>query len=112
MTRVRGLGDAPGGPVGDWKVRHVAACESPRAGHEQAMVTLAEGIRAYVQAMQDAYGSPHDGVLVPQGLAPILAGFIGLLNGELGRLDAGTCWSWADEIAKLVGWDLETDKSL
>jgi hypothetical protein len=97
----------------DWAIAHRAACQRPHPGHEAGLVLMAAGITFYAREMvagrdTDERETVFDGVLSP-ALGEMLSGFRTLLNGERGRLDGGTCDTWALETAKAVEWDLETD---
>lgn len=73
-----------------WRIRHNQAVRHPE-GFEFAICYLLEGLEAYSKTHKQRYGSDvgHDGVLA-DGIADIAKGIRTLLNGELGRLDAGT----------------------
>ena len=74
-----------------WQARHRSAVACPRDGFECAYGEMLRGWLRYADAHQERYASPigQDGVLGPCW-AQIGAGLRGLLNGEHGRLDAGT----------------------
>jgi hypothetical protein len=77
--------------TGNWQRRHNDAVTAPRAGFEAAIVAMLRGWATYAQAHRDAYDSPigDDGVLGPEWAA-IGHAMLGLLNGDLQRLDGGT----------------------
>jgi hypothetical protein len=92
----------------DWWPRHVAAVKQPRTlleNDESVIVDVAGAIRATVIAYTGD-GQPADYVIGPS-IGYLLAGFVGLLNGNLGRLDGGTCDSWARTMADRVGWCMD-----
>lgn len=84
----------------DWKRRHEEAFSHPRGGFEPALVDLYNGLQQYAEAYHDRFESEigDDGVLGPEWVA-IARGIIGLLNGDTGRLDAGTLDKWIRELA-------------
>lgn len=73
-------------------------------GHEAAVVQGIKAAAIYADAHAARFGSPigEDGVLGPC-FASILAGLLGLLNGETGRLDCGTLDGLIREIGRLAG---------
>jgi hypothetical protein len=76
----------------DWKARHEQALRAPTPGtHEAALVGMFGAWVAYAEAHRRAYDSPigDDGVLGDEWRA-IGHGLLGLLNGDLGRLDGGS----------------------
>lgn len=74
-----------------WGARHCAAWREPQPV-EAGMVRMIEGAAAYADHHARRFGSKigDDGVLGPHW-AGIVRDLLGLLNGELGRLDGGTC---------------------
>lgn len=90
----------------NWKDAHDCARYYPRPGIETAMAIMLDGVTEFVAAYRDRYEAPisEDAILGDEGIARILLGLRTLLDGELGRLDAG---SLGDEIASIVvnaGW--------
>jgi len=87
-----------------WQERHEAALAAPE-GPERPLVALWQAVGQYAEAYEARYGSPigKDGVLGPNWLA-ILDGFVGLLNGESGRLDCGSLDHEARELARRHGF--------
>ena len=79
------------GPVTGWDERHLVAVLCPQEGLEKAFVELLSGWLRYADAHQAAYES---GIGADYVLGPAWAGIgshlLSLLNGCLGRLDAGT----------------------
>ena len=73
-----------------WKARHIQAMQNPRTLFEQAFTQMLAGWECYAQAHQTAYDSHilSDGVL-GASWSVLGEGLLGLLNGELGRLDGG-----------------------
>lgn len=92
----------------DWKRRHEQAFDAPRGEFERALVDLYNGLQQYAEGYRDRFGSEigDDGVLGPEWVA-IARAFIGLLNGDTGRLDAGTLDKWVREIAQNAGVEEE-----
>lgn len=74
-----------------WQTRHNNAVTAPRQGFEAGIVAMLRGWATYAAAHQQAYESRigDDGVLGPEWQA-IGEALLGLLNGDLGRLDGGT----------------------
>jgi len=82
-----------------WKRRHLEAMAEPcgtlrpdkAASHESAMVLMVRGWCEYAQSHKDQFGSEigDDRVLGDEWMA-IGQAMLGLLNGDLGRLDGGT----------------------
>lgn len=79
------------GNMGGWKERHTAAMACPRTEYEKALVELLSGWLRYADAVEERWesGIGKDYVLGPNW-AQIGAGIRGLLNGDLGRMDAGS----------------------
>ncbi len=75
---------------GEWRLRHAAAIVSPH-GPEVGIVHLLRGWLAYADCHLRRYESTigEDGFLGPEW-AKIGGAIRDLLNGELGRLDAGS----------------------
>ena len=75
----------------DWGKRHVRAMRSPATLYEQALVGMLHGWEDYAAAHREAYETKisADGVLGQHWFA-IGDGLLGLLNGQLDRLDGGT----------------------
>lgn len=79
------------GRIKPWFLRHIEAIREPRSQHiEQGIVLMLKGFLIYADAHHNAYesGIGKDWVLGPHWKA-IGEGIRGLLNGTLGRLDAG-----------------------
>jgi hypothetical protein len=74
-----------------WQDRHDNAMAFPRPGFEAAIVGMLKGWHNYAVSAKLAHGSPigDDGVLGPEWQA-IGQALLGLLNGDIGRLDGGT----------------------
>lgn len=77
--------------TGNWQGRHNNAVTAPRAGFEASLVAMLRGWATYAAAHEQAYESRvgDDGVLGPEWAA-VGNAMLGLLNGDLSRLDAGT----------------------
>lgn len=93
-----------------WRYAHNKAIQEPE-GPERAIVLLRSAISEYVA---DAEWSSHcdhgqwrDYVLGPY-VGALLSAFIGLLNGDLGRLDRGTLGDWAYVMADRIGYNMDT----
>lgn len=73
-----------------WKQQHNRALARPKPGFEAALVNLIIGVQGYAEVcrMQER-PIGEDGVLGPEWQSICLS-IIALLNGEIGRLDAGT----------------------
>jgi hypothetical protein len=95
-----------------WGVEHNIALFNPRRGAEQAIVHLVRGVLCYCNMHSSEYESPvgEDYVLGP-AIADILVAIRTLLNGEIGRLDAGTIDKWCLEMARYHSLD-EHEESL
>jgi hypothetical protein len=75
----------------DYLVRHFEALQHPR-GAERAIASLRSGILQYAVEYGERFEGcqlGEDGVLGDAWLA-MAKGYLGLLNGECGRLDCGT----------------------
>ena len=84
--------------TGGWQGRHLLALRSakqfqrvPMNPHETSIVGMIEAWMLYAEAHEKKYASKilADGVLGPAWQA-IGEGLLTLLNGDIGRLDAGT----------------------
>ncbi len=93
--------------VKTWEDRHNAAMVVPK-GHEVPLVYLFRALSQYGEHHERLLGSPlgHDHVLGPAWL-DMARGFIALLGGERGRLDAGLLDRQIREAALRFGFDEE-----
>lgn len=99
-----------------WRYRHNAAIHDPEAlSGEVGIVLLRHAITQYIREAEETTGKPspaigawRDPVLGP-AIGAILSAFLTLLNGELGRLDAGTLDTWARGMAERIGYSLDTE---
>jgi hypothetical protein len=66
---------------------------------ERGILALAAGIESWLVNS----GHADDGVLGPNVTYPLLDAFKSALNGEIGRLDAGTLCNWAEERLRGLG---------
>lgn len=91
-----------------WAERHAAAMHSPK-GCEFGVVTMLRGWLEYGEQHRNRYesGIGEDGVLGKEWAA-IGAALRGLLNGELGRLDAGTLDKLLCHTLEAEGFDPDT----
>jgi hypothetical protein len=92
-----------------WQARHMSACESPATSAERAIVSLCDGITEYLSGQDGEDGVWIDYMLGP-GLGSVLVGVRELLNGDIGRLDAGTVDSFLRDIAGRIAWDMDEEK--
>jgi hypothetical protein len=92
-----------------WADRHLMAVTLPNSDYEKAVVEMLSGWLRYADAVQSAWDSSigNDYVLGPNW-AQIGAGLRGLLNGELGRIDAGTLDSILCRTLETQGFDPDT----
>ena len=96
-----------------WKLRHVAALHDPTSYIERGIVGMMRAVTDLVEGIGAASGWPDYGypdTVASPAFGDILAGFLTLLNFELGRLDAGTLDGWARCVADQVGWDLDIEE--
>jgi hypothetical protein len=95
--------------TGNWQRRHNEAVTAPRAGFEAATVAMLRGWATYATAHRTAYDSPigDDGVLGPEWAA-IGHAMLGLLNGDLQRLDGGTLDSFILNTLEANGAEVES----
>lgn len=91
-----------------WYARHMAALTAPRPGFEAAIVAMFGALDTYACAHSRRYSSPlgEDYVLGDEW-RDMARGLRGLLNGELGRLDAGTVDAAVLNLAAAHGVDME-----
>jgi hypothetical protein len=87
-----------------WVERHLSALEHPTP-QEAAIIEMARGIDSYISVW---YGVSGRDYVLGESLAQMIEGWRGLLNGDLGRLDAGTLDAWACRAASRIGWDLDS----
>lgn len=94
--------------TGGWQDRHDEAVSSPKVGFERAIAQMLKGWQEYAHTVKRRYESQigKDYVLGPEWEA-IGKGIEGLLNGELGRLDAGTLDSFIRGTLKDNGCEVE-----
>jgi hypothetical protein len=87
--------------MGGWQDRHDAAIDAPK-GFEVPIVAMLKGWALYAERHKAEYDSliGDDGVLGSEW-AEIGKALLGLLNGQLGRLDGGTLdgyiWNFAEK---------------
>jgi len=89
--------------VTTWQERHYAALAAPR-GPERSIVALMEGMDKY---LTHSHLDIRRDYVLGESFGQILEGFIGLLNGETGRLDCGSLDTWARTCADQIGYDLD-----
>jgi len=85
-----------------WVERHYDALEYPTTTEVQ-FTDFAQ----LLNTLEVWYGGCGYGV--PEVLAPALRAFRGMLNLDLGRLDAGTLATFACRMADRIGWNLDAD---
>ncbi len=96
-------------PASGWQDRHDAAMCLPRPGFESAIVQMLNGWHQYAATHRANYESlmGDDGVLGPEWQA-IGKGLLGLLNGDLGRMDGGTLDAFLRNTMAANGVDVES----
>ena len=79
----------------DWRTRHTKAFVFPKRGLEASMVSMLQSWESHAVSHRERYDSAigDDYVLGPEW-GRIGRALLGLLNGELGRLDGGTLDGW------------------
>lgn len=94
--------------MGGWQDRHDAALTHPVRGFERAFNSMLQGWAEYAETHQRTYESSigDDGVIGVEWEA-IGQALLGLLNGELGRLDAGTLHQFISDTLRENGLDPE-----
>lgn len=92
---------------GPWRARHVAALQAPR-DFERGIVPLLVGWATYADEHYTRFESVigDDYVLGPEW-AKIGDALLGLLNGELGRLDGGSLDGAIREILRTNGVEIQ-----
>lgn len=89
-----------------WVERHNTAVALPDR-KERVILTIMDGISRYIN------NTHWDGEwFLDQYVADLLNGFRGLLNGPIGRLDAGTLDSWACEMLERVHHNPDTGERI
>lgn len=91
MGTLHRLGTQGHGAVPEYMARHQRALQNPR-GAERAVTLLRSGLLQYAVEYGARYEGcqlGEDGILGDAWLQ-LAKGYIGLLNGETGRLDCGT----------------------
>ena len=88
-----------------WAKRNFTAAAFPSLPQEEAIVALCDGVKWYL----DTLDGESDYVL-GAGVGQIIEGIRVLLNGDIGRLDAGTVDAWLCDAALAAGWDLDAGK--
>ena len=80
---------------------HNQAMEAPRGDFERGLVSLIMGVlcvcNGYRSRFESLVGDDH--VIGPE-VAAVLGAIRGLLDGEIGRLDAGTISGWLCAVAE------------
>jgi len=94
-------------PPPHWWDAHRRALDEP-IRFEKPILMLMDALEAYAHQYGSAYTMPvgDDGVLGDEWLS-IARGLLGLLNGEHGRLDAGTIDRWVRQLAHDHGFEEE-----
>lgn len=90
----------------EWIARHVNALVSPTP-MEEPMVDLMTGLLKYVTQYEVMYGSDGMDYVLGAGVGQVIDGLRVLLNGDLGRLDAGTLDEVLLGLAERAGWDAD-----
>lgn len=88
-----------------WATRHISAINAPR-GAEVGIVSLLRGWMQYADTHSQRYesGIGEDGVLGDEWVK-IGDALLGLLNGELGRLDGGSLDGLIRDTLRAEGFD-------
>jgi hypothetical protein len=74
----------------EWAERHCRALGNPK-GIEAAIVGLLDAWVLYANCYRDRYESDiQNDYVIGEAWSTVADGILGLLDGELGRLDAGT----------------------
>jgi hypothetical protein len=96
------------GNLGDWHGRHMTAITAP-VGHERPIVNLIKAWTDYADQHAHRFesGIGKDYVLGAEWEV-IGSALLGLLNGELGRLDGGTLDGFIRNTLKAEGFDPDT----
>jgi hypothetical protein len=86
-----------------WDAHKVAmSCPWPP---ETTIVFALRAATSYVEHYRETCdGDVADDSVLCCGVAMILGGVLVLLDGDIGRLDAGECWSEVERIALRAGW--------
>lgn len=101
----------------DWQLQgHRAAArrilgvfpEAAQERAERAMVTMADAIASYLNAMYDVMPE-GDHAAIQWGVGPMLEGWTYLLGHPTGRLDGGAACSWAEYVQEMIGYDPDGD---
>lgn len=95
-----------------WTRRHNSAVYSFPHGfdREAAILKLINGADLYIDIVEGDYGWENDGYL-DTGIADILHGIRVLLDGDIGRLDAGTIGEWLDDAYERIGRNPDTGET-
>ena len=90
MKTLQYISDCPSN-MGGWKERHLKAVANPRHIAEGPLLYMIQGWIDYAASHKSRFGSEvgEDYVLGDEWFAIGMA-LLGLLNGDLGRLDGGT----------------------
>jgi hypothetical protein len=93
-----------------WMGRHNAAVIRP-IDNEAPIVSILFAIDNYIGQAEDwngvEEGEWRDYILGGQGIGQMIDAARTLLNGDLGRLDAGTCDAYLCDLAERIGYDLD-----
>lgn len=94
--------------TGGWRTRHNDAVSNPgRLEHPIIYAALAIGNYSKNYAINYGANVAEDAILGQEAILPMIRAFRTLLNGELGRLDAGTLDAWILAVAKEAGFTEE-----
>lgn len=91
-----------------WADASHSAAVLPTSPGERTIVAYCRAIQTHLESVEaDEDGKWRDWVLGPC-LGQIIDALRGLLDGDIGRLDAGTVDAWLCDTAHQIGWDTDT----
>lgn len=95
--------------TGGWVALHKEAlCSGVK--EEMRITGLCKAVYYYVWSCEVVEGVPWRDYVLGESVGAMLQGILGLLNGDIGRLDGGTVDSWCRHVADQIGFDLDLDK--
>ena len=95
-----------------WNLQYLRSSSSGEAiDNEEPIVSILLAIDGYIGQAEDSNGVEEgewrDYILGGQGIGQMIDAARTLLNGDLGRLDAGTCDAYLCDLAERIGYDLD-----